>query len=68
MPLSRLALYRLAQGLTQEGLAAAAGCCVDTVSNAERGLHYPHRATRVALASALGADPEVLFSEARVAA
>lgn len=49
-----LKLFRLAAGLSQEGLAARAGLSVRTISDLERGLHRaPHASTIDLLATTL---------------
>lgn len=56
-----LRLYRMARGMRQVDLAAAAGTTPETVSRAENGRHRPHRATARAIAEALGAPVAEVF-------
>lgn len=58
-----LRLLRLTEGFTQEALAAKACVAPDTVSDAERGLRTPLRATAAAIADALGYPPEAVFPD-----
>jgi transcriptional regulator with XRE-family HTH domain len=59
-PGSPLVVFRVAKGLTQAQLAAAAGISTETVSNIERGVYRPLPLTARALAGALGCEPEEL--------
>jgi DNA-binding XRE family transcriptional regulator len=52
---------RLALGLTQGALAAAAGIAVDTLVNVERGHHEPKAYTLAALALALETTMDALW-------
>ena len=55
---------RLRAGLTQAGLAEAAGISDETVSRIERGAYEPAVSTMVALADALGVTLDVLAGRA----
>ncbi|MRW88419.1 helix-turn-helix domain-containing protein [Duganella sp. FT80W] len=57
---------RLDRGLTQEGLAAAAGLNLSYVAAVERADNNPTLLTLVAIASALGVSVEQLLGSARV--
>jgi transcriptional regulator with XRE-family HTH domain len=50
--------YRLAAGLTQEGLAERAGLAARSIPGLEAGEHKPQRSTLQRLAEALGLVPE----------
>ena len=50
--------YRLAAGLTQEGLAERAGLAARSIPGLEAGEHKPQRSTLQRLADALGLTPE----------
>src|SRR5947208_9603267 len=50
--------YRLAVGLTQEGLAERAGLSVHGIQKLERGVTHPYRATAQRLAAVLQRSPE----------
>lgn len=56
-----LFIYRTALGFTQRELAEKAEVAPETISNVERGIHLPQRATARALAIALDVPVEELF-------
>ena len=61
---SRLAVFRIAAGFTQEQLADRAGISRPAVANIETGKHKARPLTARALAAALGVDVTDLFPEA----
>jgi len=58
---NRLVQARLHNGLTQDGLARAAGTSVTNISRWERGKNRPGAAMVLALALILSVEPESLF-------
>ncbi len=58
---SPVRVYRVAAGMRQADLAALAGLNPETIRRLELGQNHPQRATRRALADALGVEPELLW-------
>jgi transcriptional regulator with XRE-family HTH domain len=56
-----LRIVRVAGGMRQQDLAAAAGVCREEVSRLESGRHRPQLATAEALSRVLGVSPALLF-------